>query len=373
MSAMLLQGHFRGDAYGPYVAQLYKPVQGSTAIPGPYAQQMMAQAPYVSPGHYAARAVEPGGRRSEDKEACNDPEAACDEDKFGQESKGPEQSDCWKPVLPLTLSVSTILGGVAVMMVQVPMLAELTGWPWMTFSLIALALYGVTLLCMLWVARADPGQVSMKQGEEGQGGELPKRTHKSWLYPEPIRRYDHYCKWLQNVVGLLNHRDSVGEFFMMLIGLTLIAVLGVIIDPCLAVLAYEGTIFMVHVGLISRNETAQVVHNTSKGDNVPAEDLSDSDEYNEHFDKGAFIYSNCFNFWCQPRWPAGVKGDFCFMFWVGWGSQMVLVVNFRMDNSVKSPRELKEAASPLLEQDIKKEGRPGTPATPRPCAVDGWL
>ena len=69
-------------------AQLYKPVQGSTAIPGPYAQQMMAQAPYVSPGHYAARAVEPGGRRSEDKEACNDPEAACDEDKFGQESKG---------------------------------------------------------------------------------------------------------------------------------------------------------------------------------------------------------------------------------------------------------------------------------------------
>ena len=33
------------------------------------------------------------------------------------------------------------------------------------------------------------------------------------------------------------------------------------------------------------------------------------------------------------------------MFWVGWGSQMVLVVNFRMDNSVKSPRELKEAAS----------------------------
>ena len=31
----------------------------------------------------------------------------------------------------------------------------------MTFSLIALALYGVTLLCMLWVARADPGQVSM--------------------------------------------------------------------------------------------------------------------------------------------------------------------------------------------------------------------
>ena len=86
---------------------------------------------------------------------------------------------------------------------------------------------------------------------------------------------------------------------------------------------------MIHVGSISWKETSHewkqrkhyVAHNTSKGDNVPVESLSDSDEYNEHCDKGAF-YSpqansldkgcpkNCFSFWCQPRWPSGTKRKF---------------------------------------------------------------
>ena len=344
---MLLQSHFRGNADGPHVMQHYKTVPSSATIRPPSVQQMMPKAPDVSgPGRFAAPTFE-SGKRSADKEACNDPEEACDKDKFGEENKGPERSECWKPLLPLTLNVSTFLGGMAVSMVQIPMLTELTAWPFAFFFGIAAAIYAVTLLCMLWVARADPGQVTLTVE-----GELPKRTHKCWLYPEPVRRYDHYCRWLQNVVGLLNHR----EFMAMLIGLTLIAVLGAVIDPCLAVLAYEragiqitrdvilvlhwvyslvllhfeGQIFMIHVGLISRNETAQewkqnkhyVAHNTSKGDNVPVESLSDSDEYNEHFDNGAFIYSpeansldkgcptNCFNFWCHPRWPSGVQGDF---------------------------------------------------------------
>lgn len=175
-------------------------------------QQMMPKVPLVSG---------PGDKKSADKEACHDPEEACDEDKFGDENKGPTQSECWKPLLPLALSGSTILGGVTVTLVHVPLLTELTAWPWSVFVAIVLAIYGPTLLCMLWVARADPGQITIEDGE------TPKRTHKSWLYPEPIRRYDHYCRWLQNVVGLMNHR----EFMAMLIGLTLIAVLGVIMDP----------------------------------------------------------------------------------------------------------------------------------------------
>ena len=343
---MLLQGQFRGNDYGPHMAQYYKTVASSPAMQAMQApvmqQKIHAHVPVPS-----APPVFESSKRLGDKEACNDPEEACDEDKFGEENKGPEKSECWKPVLPAALSVSTFLGGVAVSLVQIPMLTELTGWPFAVLFGIAVAIYGVTLLCMLWVARADPGQVN-----DNVEGELPKRTHKSWLYPKPVRRYDHYCRWLQNVVGLLNHR----EFMVMLIGLTLIATLGVLIDPYLVVLAYEragiqiirdvvlllhwvyslillfyeGKIFMIHVGLISRNETAQewklnkhyVVHNTSKGDNVPVESLSDSDEYNEFFDKGAFTYSpqansldkgcptNCFNFWCEPRWPAAVKGDF---------------------------------------------------------------
>ena len=321
----------------PNLVQHYQTVRSFVGIQNRVVQQMMTKVPIVSG---------PGDKKSADKEACNDPEEACDEDKFGDENKGPTESECWKPLLPLSLSVSTILGGMTVALVHVPLLTELTAWPWTVFFAIVLAIYGPTLLCMLWVARADPGQITIEDGEP------PKRAHKSWLYPEPIRRYDHYCRWLQNVVGLMNHR----EFIAMLIGLTLIAVLGVIIDPALTVLAYkksgvqilpdiilvlhwiyslillffEGEIFIIHVGLVSRNETAQewkknnhyVAHDTSKGDNIRVESLSDSDEYNELLDQGAFVYSpeansfdkgclmNCWNFWCQPRWDSQARGDF---------------------------------------------------------------
>eukprot|EP00913_Durusdinium_trenchii_P031391 g29391.t1 len=89
-----------------------------------------------------------------------------------------------------------------------------------------------------------------------------------------------------------------------------------------ALLAVAGPIMKIHFGLISRNELAQewrsnqhYANNTSKGDNVYVEELSD-DEFNEIFDRGEFIYDknrnpfdhgfarNCLNFWCKPRWPA---------------------------------------------------------------------
>ena len=136
-------------------------------------------------------------------------------------------------------------------------------------------------------------------------------------------------------------------------GLLLIGVLGIMVDIWLAILiaekgffqfeivvalhlgysvallAIDGPIFTIHFGLISRNEMAQewkkkehyVANNTSIGDNVPVEDLED-DEYNELFDQDAFVYdrarnafdngcfTNCLNFWCQPRWTSDAKGEF---------------------------------------------------------------
>eukprot|EP00438_Fugacium_kawagutii_P034739 Skav230823 [mRNA] locus=scaffold851:444816:445409:+ [translate_table: standard] len=191
---------------------------------------------------------------------------------------------------------------------------------------------------------ADPGQVKEPRKEA-----LPLRAHKSWQYPLPIRRYDHYCKWLDNVIGLLNHR----EFVLMVGGLVMIALIGIVVDVWLAVLIAKksfcggdiivllhlgyslgllntaGPIFKIHFGLVSRNETAKewkkkqhyVANNTTIGDNIPVEELDD-DEYNEFFDDDAFVYSpsmnsfdkgclvNCFNFWCSPRWIADAKGEF---------------------------------------------------------------
>ena len=99
---------------------------------------------------------------------------------------------------------------------------------------------------MAYCAFADPGQVkkmrNMKLGavggmdiEEG----MPRRAHKSWQYSRPIRRYDHYCKWLQNVISLLNHR----EFVIMVGGLLLIGVLGIMVDIWLAILIAEKGFF----------------------------------------------------------------------------------------------------------------------------------
>ena len=299
-------------------------------------------------------------QNAEIPESCAS-EGWLDDDKFGAEDKGPSQDYTYcgvdlKPVLPVALAVSTVLGGLCMLLVQIPMLSRFTALSQVWLSAPFAVVYGIVLGCMAYCAFADPGQVkktrNMKIGavggmdiEEG----MPRRAHKSWQYSRPIRRYDHYCKWLQNVIGLLNHR----EFVIMVGGLLLIGVLGIMVDIWLAILiaekgffeseivvalhlgysvallAIDGPIFKIHFGLISRNEMAQewkknehyVANNTSIGDNVPVEDLED-DEYNELFDRDAFVYdrtrnpfdngcfTNCLNFWCQPRWTSDAKGEF---------------------------------------------------------------
>eukprot|EP00913_Durusdinium_trenchii_P008691 g8164.t1 len=61
-----------------------------------------------------------------------------------------------------------------------------------------------------YTINADPGLSRRTRNvshdiEEG----LPQRAHKSRQYDHPIRRYDHYCKWVNNVIGLLNHREFI--------------------------------------------------------------------------------------------------------------------------------------------------------------------
>jgi len=184
--------------------------------------------------------------------------------------------------------------------------------------------------------------------EEQQDPPLPKRCHKTWQYPLPIRRYDHYCRWLANCIGLLNHR----EFVAMLCGLVAIGVLGFLLDVFLLIttareidhwirtiflvlhLAYSliltslvGPIFRLHVGFISRNELANewkrhdyyIITSRQTGKPISVNELSD-DEFNERFDdfeydktKNPFdrgTCSNCWAFCCTPRWSRGQLGEF---------------------------------------------------------------
>lgn len=254
------------------------------------------------------------------------------------------------------------------MMLQFPLARDLFDGAYFTRGFF-LALYAMTLGCMVFCACGDPGQLkredlrrayarlgqtnsALSTNADGPDTEedlpQPSRAHKTWLYNNPIRRYDHYCRWLTNAIGLLNHR----EFVLMLIGLNTIGVTGSMLDIVLIVLisrdgshwgkafllimhlsysaivvALAGPILRQHVGFVARNELCddwkrnrfQVATSARTGESVPVNDLSD-DEFNELFDifqydakrnpwdKGAL--SNCCAFWCTPRWPSSQMGDF---------------------------------------------------------------
>lgn len=289
---------------------------------------------------------------------CAD-ESCLDDSKFGAENTEPSEEYTFlgfdlKPVLPAALASSTVIGAICMLLVQIPMLNRFSYvWQVCLFAVFG-TLYALTLGCMAYCFLSDPGQMrkskSATGGAEGDPwqGIMPKRAHKSWQYPRPVRRYDHYCKWLQNVIGLLNHR----EFVMMLFGLTMISALGMVVDTSVAILtARDGFIgmlvivllhlayslvlcgivapmFNIHIGLVSRSELAQewktnkhcIAKSSSQGENVPVHDLDD-DEYNELFDADAFEYDpssnewdkgctdNCLSFWCTARWPKDEKGE----------------------------------------------------------------
>ena len=179
---------------------------------------------------------------------------------------------------------------------------------------------------MAYCALCDPGQLKREDQRIAQAKmrqnapETPKRTHKSWLYSAPIRRYDHYCRWLTNCIGLLNHR----EFIVMVTGLVILGIAGSLLDTALVlvisrkggdfltafllvmhlvydimVLTLAYPILRLHIGFISRNELANewkrndfyVITSARTGKVVPVNDLSD-DEHNERFDSFHYAAEN---------------------------------------------------------------------------------
>lgn len=247
-----------------------------------------------------------------------------------------------RPLYPLALFLSTLLGALCMLSVQNSLVQDIfdgAGW----FGPFFAALYAVTLGCMAYAALCDPGQI----GEQWKpGNPLPKRAHKTWLYKRPVLRFDHYCRWLTNVIGLRNHR----EFMVMVGGLTAASLLGAAVD-CVLLLAtldrpvghsrfllvlhlaysagvgkYAAQIFRLHVGFVSRNELARewksddhYVLRYDDGSAVPVNELS-TDDYNEYEDD--FEYdssrnpwdrgwqSNCLSFWWAPRWAPDQLGEF---------------------------------------------------------------
>lgn len=280
---------------------------------------------------------------------CEDQECAeeeCDPDECGDEKRGPADGSGYRrPLLPVTLFVSTVVGAACMLVVQLPLVSESVA-PFVKTAFISV--YVITLITLVYCALADPGQLKMRAAELENIAAYPKRTHKSWQYPNPVRRYDHYCRWVTNSIGLLNHR----EFFVMCCGLTCIGIAGGLLDivlvitewgisswQTLAILlahcgysitltALVGPILRIHIGLVSRNELASewkrndfyVVQDDSRGgQDTPVNELSD-DEFNARFDsfsydqkRNAFdrgLLSNCYAFWCIPRWKAKQMGDF---------------------------------------------------------------
>lgn len=339
---------------------LHPPMAGSMGRQDynyPYAQSQNA---YGSSQTYSGPG--PGGTKApECEEECAEEE--CDPDQCGDEQRGPKAENCLdtRPLLPIGLAFTTFLGGLCMLVCQLPALNQLIGgYPFVLGVGIAifLIIYLVILGCILYCTLADPGQLKrdyaqhytamepLSQGHPPAQPPLPKRAHKTWLYRQPVRRYDHYCRWVTNCIGLLNHR----EFFMMVSGLVFTAVLGCAIDLVALIAVFSrgtwlariavilhlvysvilmtlaGPILRIHLGLVMRNELANewkrndfYVVMGKQGELMSVNQLSD-DEFNARFD--TFTYdssrnqfdhgcaSNCWDFWCIPRWPAHQMGEF---------------------------------------------------------------
>lgn len=324
-----------------------------------------SQNPYANVSAQTYQGPGPGGTKApECEDECAEEE--CDPDQCGDEQRGPDAQSrpCGidtRPLLPIGLMLTTFVAGLCMLLIQLPLLNSLIGnfeFVLGMFIAIFLVLYLVTLLCTLYCFLGDPGLLRRDYSQHYTAMEplsqnrppvqppLPKRAHKTWLYRQPVRRYDHYCRWVTNCIGLLNHR----EFFVMVSGLVLIAVLGTAIDlvALIAVfskgtwaariavilhlgysvilMALAGPILRIHVGLVMRNELASewkrndfYVIMGKHGELISVNSLSDED-FNARFDTFTYDKSrnafdkgwaeNCWGFWCIPRWPPHQMGEF---------------------------------------------------------------
>lgn len=253
-----------------------------------------------------------------------------------------------RPFFPSVLFLSTALGAFVMLTEQRSILIDMSGFAWF-FTLFFSALYVVTLSCLTYCLLSDPGQMDRQKYADmkAAGLPMPKRSHKAGLYKRPIRRFDHYCRWVTNVIGLNNHR----EFMVMCGGLASIAVLGSFVDaalllwcitqfrfPLLLILHMVYSVVFaklvmpivtIHVGFVSRSELAKdykndefwVLVDKETGQSTSVKEL-DADDYNEAFDNDLFTYEsarnpydkgwhrNCLSFWLTTRWSPDQLGEF---------------------------------------------------------------
>jgi len=206
-------------------------------------------------------------------------------------------------------------------------------------------IYSITLCGYYLAGILSPGRQSKADYEEvvQERQSMPKRAHKNFRYDTPVYRFDHYCRWLDNCIGMKNHRS----FFTMVAGFVGTSMIGAVMDMVLIVLvcidqfndnnsqggeSFVCTIvttghmfvsvgfgYMVypilkcHIGLIGRNELAKewmrddnYYVDYSDGSKVWVLDLPE-EEYDDYFDY--FIYDpernpydngkcrNWINFW----------------------------------------------------------------------------
>uniref|UniRef100_A0A7S4QSU4 Palmitoyltransferase n=1 Tax=Alexandrium monilatum TaxID=311494 RepID=A0A7S4QSU4_9DINO len=211
--------------------------------------------------------------------------------------------------------------------------------------------YALAFCCMAHTGLCDPGCLSEERYLRYKAGKqpLPWRAHKNFMYGQPVLRFDHYCRWLMNCVGLRNHR----EFVVMVSSLVALALVGFAADLLLALtkglpsswvakvaLALHGVcslafcwllvpIWRLHCGLISRSELAfewkweqfQVIRDDATGKEVAVAGLGQKD-YDARRATGTVAYaptlnrfdkgwkSNCWAFWCTARWTPDQLGEF---------------------------------------------------------------
>lgn len=254
-----------------------------------------------------------------------------------------------RPLLPAALLGATLAGALGMLTVNRSVVRAVFGGA-SAFTLSWFVIYTVTLSCMAVTAFSNPGTLKKAVAERVAAGEqeMPRRAHKNFNYQLPIRRFDHYCRWIMNCIGLLNHRP----FMIMTGGFFVIGSLGSAVDALLLLaalfgdewpsnitlvvvhLAYSVTftsfvypIFFLHIGFVSRNELAKewskndhyVVEDPDTGRTTSVNDLDDEvfndlfDEFRYDATKNKFDrgwYENCLTFWFTARWHPGELGEF---------------------------------------------------------------
>ena len=98
--------------------------------------------------------TKPANLQNADEESCAE-EGWLDGDKFGAEDKGASEDYTFsgvdlKPVLPVALAVSTVIGGLCMLLVQIPMLSCFTTLSQVWLSAPFAVAYGIVLGCMAY-------------------------------------------------------------------------------------------------------------------------------------------------------------------------------------------------------------------------------